>query len=289
MQEPVSDELDLRAIVAALWAGRWTLIGTTAAFSVLAVALALMKTPIYRAEAMVQVRDDVKSGGGFAAMATQFGALGDLAGLFGADNGDKALTLATIKSRTLIQQFIQDQALMPVLYEDLWDPEAKRWNVENPKKKPTLWHAHKLFIDDILRVSEDKKTGLVTIAVEWTDADVAATWVTELISRTNVYLRGKTIQESERNLTYLQQQLRQTGQVELQQAAYALVESEMKKLMLAKGNEEYAIKTIDPAQAPQRRIRPNRVLIAVSGFLLGGFTGLIILFVQSELRPRRPA
>ena len=287
--QTAGDELDLRALVRAIWHGRWIVLGSTFVCSVLAVVYALLLTPIYRAEAVVQVRNDTKSGGGLAAVAAQLGGFADLSSLLGGTESDRALTLATLKSRILIQAFLQEHALLPVLFEDLWDPETKRWTVDDPKEEPTLWLGHEIFVEDVLRVSEDRKTGLVMIAVEWHDAEQAAAWTTELIARTNAYLRERTIQESERNLAYLQQQLKQTGLVELQQAVYTLVESELKKLMLAKGSEEYAIKTIDPAQPPKRRYKPNRALIAVSGFMLGGFIGLLILFVRSELQPRPAA
>jgi uncharacterized protein involved in exopolysaccharide biosynthesis len=284
----IGDDLDLRKLVAALWGGRWILLGTTLAFTLTAVAWSLLLTPVFRAEALVQVRDETKpGGGGLTAVAAQLGGLAELIGGFDGGEKDKALTLATLKSRTLIQQFIRDERLMPVLFADKWDAETNDWS--DPEEAPSLWHGHRLFVEEVLRVGEDKKTGLVTIAVEWKDAQAAADWVTALVARTNAYLREKAVQESEKNLAYLQQQLRHTGQVELQQSVYALVESEMKKLMLAKGNEEYAIRTIDPAQPPQRKAKPNRGLMAVAGLFLGAFAGLVILFIRSELRPRYQA
>lgn len=286
-QQAAGDDIDLRKVIATVWDGRWIVVGTTFLCSVLAVAYALLQTPIYRAEAVVQIRNEAKSGGGLAAVAAQLGGFSDFAGLLGGTDADRALTLATLKSRTLIQGFIADNDLLPVLFDGAWDAEQKRWKKDDPKEQPTLWHGHKLFLDDVLRITDDKKSGLVTVAIEWRDADVAAEWATELISRANAYLREKAIQESERNLGYLQQQLKQTGQIELQQSAYTLVEAELKKLMLAKGNEDYAIKTIDPAQAPQRRFKPNRVLIAVGGFLFGVMAGLLGLYFRSRLRPER--
>lgn len=283
MHEEASDDLDLRRLIEAVWDGRWIVLGSTFACTLIAVVWSLLLTPVYRAEAVVQVRDETKSGGALAGVAAQLGGLAELVGGLGGTEKDKALTLATLKSRTLIQQFIQDEHLMPVLFEDDWNAAAKNW--DDPEDAPTLWHGHKLFVEDILRVGEDKRTGLVTVAVEWKDADAAAAWVTALISRTNAYLREKALQESEKNLAYLQQQLRHTGQVELQQSVYALVESEMKKLMLAKGYEEYAIRTIDPAQAPKRHFRPNRLLMVASGFIVGAFLGLL----GAQLKGAAPA
>ena len=50
--------------------------------------------------------------------------------------------------------------------------------------------------------------------------------------------------------------------------------------MLAKGNEEFAFKTVDPAVAPKDRIRPQRALIAIAGTLLGGLLGVLMVLVR---------
>src|SRR5687768_8677207 len=60
------DELDLKALLSALWRG-WKLITlSTVVGSVLALAYALLATKVYRAEALVQVRTE--TGGGGAAL-----------------------------------------------------------------------------------------------------------------------------------------------------------------------------------------------------------------------------
>lgn len=278
------DGIDLRQLIATLWDGRWWIMAATFVCSAIAVAYALLATPIYRAEALVQIREESKGGGGLRSLAAQLGGLADLAGLAGGSSGDRALALATLKSRVVIQAFIKDQNLLPELFEDKWDSNSKRWKVDDPKGEPTLWHGYKTFSESILKVSDDKKTGLVTVTIEWRNPDVAAAWATGLIAFTDNYLREKAILESNKNLDYLQQQLKQNGQVELQQAAYSLMESELKKLMLAKGGAEYAFKTIDPAQAPRLKSKPKRGMIAILGFLIGGFMGVVAVFVRNAFR-----
>lgn len=65
--------------------------------------------------------------------------------------------------------------------------------------------------------------------------------------------------------------------------AHTLVESELKKLMLAKAGGEYAIKTVAPAQAPKLRVRPKRTQIAVIGFMLGGVIGVLAVFTRNTI------
>lgn len=278
----IDDTVDLRQLLSMLWQGRWWIVTATVVSGIVAVAYALLAPVTYRAEAVVQVRQE-NSGGGLSSLASRYGDLAALAGLGGGTGGDRALALATLKSRVVIQAFIAENNLLPILFEKAWDSNNSRWKSETP---PTLWHGYKAFSEQLLKVSEDRKTSLVVIAIEWRDPEIAAAWVTELIARTNAYLRNKTIHEGQNNLDYLRNQAKQTSVVELQQAVYALMESELKKLMFASGSDEYIIQTIDPAQAPKLRIKPKRRQIVVAGLLLGGFLGVIALLLRGFFVPR---
>lgn len=288
--QPVpDDEIDLRELFLKLWRGKWLIVGVTFVCSAIAVTYALLAEPVFRSEALVQVRDDSKAGGGLGALASQFGGLADFAGVsLGGGGKDRAVVLATLQSRVLIQQFILDENLMPKLFPAHWNEAEKNWRVSDPKKIPTLMDAYTVFKKSLLRVGDDKKTGLITIAIEWRDPKEAAQWITSLISRTNAFLRNKAISEGERNLSYLQQQAKEASVVTVQQSMFGLIEVEIKKLMVAKGGDEYALKTIDPAQAPTKRIRPRRAQISVIGALLGGFLGIVLVLILNAFRATPP-
>jgi len=280
--EPYADEIDIRELIRTLWNGRWTIIACTVLFSVAAVVYALLLTPIYRSQALIQVRDE-SGGGGLGALSQQLGGLADIAGLSTGSGGNRAVSIATLQSRALVSDFIEDQNLLQQLYSDNWNAKKKQWDVRDQKDIPTLWAAYNLFIKSVLSVSDDKKTGLVTIAIEWKDPVAAQQWVVGLIAKTNAHLQAKAIQEAETNLAYLRGQVEETAVVPLQQALYTLLESEQKKLMIAKGSEEFALQTIDAADTPEKKIKPNRALIAILGFLLGGVTGAIIVMFRNRV------
>lgn len=282
----LEDHIDLRQLVQTLSQGRWWIAGATVVGTTIAIVVALMTDPVYQAQAVVQIRQESKFGQGMGAVTSPFGALMDIGGLSLGGGGDKAVAVATLKSRVIVQGFIRDRNLLPELFDDKWDADAKAWKSGDPEKAPTLWHGYNVFMRDMLKVGEDRKSGLYTIAIEWRDPQAAAAWVTELIARTNEHLRNQAVNEGEKNLAYLQQQVKQTGVVELQQAVYTLQESELKKLMLAKGGGEYAIKTIDPAQPPKQRLRPKRTQMVALGLLLGAFAGVVFVLARNALAPR---
>lgn len=288
-QEPVAtrsqeygDEIDLRELALRLWARKGLILLCTVIGAAVAVTYALLATPMFRAEATLSIRDDNQRGGLAAAAAGQLGGLADLAGLSVPGSKDKAVAIATLRSRALIEKFIADRKLVEVLL-----PPAVGGGLLGQKQPPTVWQAHSSFIDNYFKVTEDKKSGLITVSVEWKDPAQATAWVTEIVARANDRLRQVAIQESEKNLAYLEQQAKATNVVEIQQALYRLAETEIKKLMLAKGAGEYAFKTVDPAREPEKRFKPKRAIIAVIGTLFGGFLGVFLSLVLPDRR--RPA
>jgi uncharacterized protein involved in exopolysaccharide biosynthesis len=57
--------------------------------------------------------------------------------------------------------------------------------------------------------------------------------------------------------------------------------------MLARGNEEFAFKVIDPATPPKLRDSPKRAVISMVATLAGGFLGLLAVFLRKAVRERR--
>jgi len=267
------DEIDLRELLSRLWARAVLIALCTFIGAAGALLYAVTATPIFRAEAVLSLRED-EPASGLLGMAGQFGGLADLAGLSIPGSKDKSVAIATLRSRALIEQFISDNKLVDVLLEP-----GEGGGMMGGSSPRTVWEAHRKFVANVIRVTEDKKSGLVTVAVEWKDPQQATDWVTDIVARTNARLRSVAIDESEKNLAYLESQARSTNVIEIRQALFRLSENEIKKLMLAKGAGEYVFKTIDPARVPERRIWPKRALIAVAGTMAGGMIGVFLALV----------
>jgi uncharacterized protein involved in exopolysaccharide biosynthesis len=147
-----------------------------------------------------------------------------------------------------------------------------------------LWKANRLFSKKIRTVTEDRKTGMVTLTIEWTDPVVAAKWANDLVRLTNDYLRDKAIRESEQHIAYLNREAANTDVAEVRAAIYKVLESEIKNVMLAKGPGEYALKVIDPATPPEKKSGPTRSLWVLGGFLGGLVMAFTALFLREAWR-----
>jgi len=295
------DEIDLRELFGVLWAGKWLIVGVTTAAAIIAVVIAIMLPNIYRAEALLAPNQD-QGAGGLAALASQYGGLASLAGInLGGGQADKTgLGLEVLKSRKFVGDFIErHDLLVPLMAAEGWDAEsgelkidpdaydiaAKKWvrEVSPPKKTiPSTQEAYEEF-SDLFSVSQDKKSGFVTVSVEHYSPTVARQWVDWLVDDLNSEIMRQDVSEAEQAIEYLNKQIASTSLAELQTVFFRLIEEQTKTVMLAKVSSEYLLKTLDPAVAPEKKAKPKRALIAVLGTLLGGFLGIVIVLVRSSL------
>lgn len=280
---PEEDELSLIDLWDIVWKRKllWLTLGPLA--GIIGIIVALSSTDIYRSQVLLAPAGENESGGGLAALAGQFGGLASMAGVNIGGGSDTATAIATLKSRKFLLPYLADKELIKTLFRDEWDAESKTWIGASERRglegKPTEVELYKRFSENILKISEDKKTGMVTLGIEWEEPELTTQWANELSERINKHLREKAKAETEKNLTYLKQQLTETQVIEIRDSLYTLIESQTQNAMLANAKEEYAFRIIDPAFVPEVRIRPKRSLIVLASGMLGGFLGIFLCFV----------
>ncbi len=181
---------------------KFTVILITLVATGVALAAAFLMTPIYRAETLLVPVSEEQSAG-LQTLANQFGDLAALTGINVGRGKDKtAEYVAALKSRVVSVAFIKEQNLMPVLFADKWGKENKRWK-KDITDTPTEWKAFELWDEDIRRVTQDRRTGLVTLAIEWNDPSLAAKWANDLVKHVNARLRAEAIREVDKSIAYL--------------------------------------------------------------------------------------
>ncbi len=270
------DKISLRQVWRIIWRGKGTVIAATTIFALGSLAYALLAKEIYRAEVLLAPAAEQSTLG----IGGQLGGLAALTGVnLGVGEGDDVVALAVLQSREFARQFIEQLDLLPIFFEDEWDAENERWREDDPTAAPDVRDGVKFFHEEIFEVSEELRTGLVTLTIEWTDPDIAAEWASILVLRLNDRLRERALQEAQTNVDYLQSEMAKATLVTLQESIGRLLEAELPKLMLAKGNEEFAFKIVDPAFPPRLRVRPKRALTAIIGTILGGLLGIFIVLV----------
>jgi uncharacterized protein involved in exopolysaccharide biosynthesis len=292
--------IDLRELFHVLWAGKWLVGGFAFAAVVLATIVAFMLPNVYRAEALLAPNNQ-EGTDGLSALAAQYGGLAALAGveLGGGDVDKTAIGLEILKSRKFISDFItRHDLLVPLMAAEGWDRVTGRLEVDSDKYDPasSSWvrkvrppksivpssqEAYEEFMD-ILSVSQDSKTGFVTLAVEHYSPTIAKQWVDWLVDDLNAYVMQQDVTEAEHAIQYLNRQIENTALAELRGVFFRLIEEQTKTVMLAKMSNEYLLKTLDPAVAPELRFKPRRPLIILLVGMLGGFLGVISQLIRSK-------
>lgn len=268
--------------IARLWGDvrpRWLLLLLcTVVFGALALTFSFSISPTYRAEVLMAVAEDESSRAGLGGVVSQFGGLAGLAGVQLGRGNNRNEAVATLTSRALTEEFIRDNDLIRVLFANRWDADRQTWKTGLLRREPTLADALHYFDRRVRSVHEDRRTGLITLSIEWRNRQLAADWANELVHRLNSKLQTRAIAESRASLEYLEGELRKTDLVALREAAFTLTEQELKRIMAASIRDEYAMRVIDPAIAPDERdyTRPRRVRITLAAAAFGLFVGVII-------------
>lgn len=281
------DEIDLFELWETLVEGKWLILGCAALCFLAATALAFIMTPKYEAKLVASFAEDDAGGG--AGLSAQYAGLAEIAGIsLGGGGGSKEASLAFLQSRGFIEKFIEEEGLMTVLFAKSWDAEKKQWKVSEDEI-PTPWKAYDFFSKKVMNVTMDKKTNLLTLTITWKDRNQGVHWANELVRRANETLRQKSITETQSSLDFLQKELEKTSIVEVQNTIYRVMESQVKSMMMANTQEQFAFKVIDPAIAVDEDafVKPKRPLMMAIGLIGGIFFGSLLVFLRKAIRTHR--
>lgn len=268
-RQPSKDEVDLVELWNFAWGKKWLILVAMVVVAILATVVVSRMPNVYRAEVLLAPVPD--AGGGKSSGFSQLGGLAALAGVTIPSASSLDQDVAVLNSRNFLWSFIEENNLMPLLFSDQWDEAKGKWKVNDPKGHPTMWDAYRLLTTKgVLDVDAGKKGGMVSVAVEWRDADLAARWSNALVAKLNEYLRKKAIERSQENLRYLTEALEKTQIQEVRQAIFELISHEQKSSMLATTQKEFAFQVLDAAIAPDQKVKPKRTIIVVLSTLIAG-------------------
>lgn len=283
---------DLQILIARLSARRAWLITAVLVSTAAFVLAAFVMTPVYRA-ATVLISASEERNTMSSSLNSALGQLGGLASLAGitlgsSDNATEE-ALAVLRSRQFTERFISDLNLRPELFAEKWDAQRGEWKVR-AERQPTPARAFKRFAK-LRTIKQDKKTGLVTLQIDWKDRLKAAQWSNELARRLNAEMRARAIENAEAALKFLERELESTTVVETRQAINRLIEAQVRQRMIANVTQEYAFRVVDPALPADDDdpIRPQKVLLAMLGPLVGLVLGVLLALSAAWIADARTA
>ncbi|MCX8167293.1 MAG: Wzz/FepE/Etk N-terminal domain-containing protein, partial [Candidatus Micrarchaeota archaeon] len=188
MQENIrNDEIDLLDLLLVLAKRKKLILYLTFGCAFLTAIISLIMTPIHKAE--TKILPPQSSGGGIASqLISQMAGGLDIGGLAGKTPAD--LYVGMLKSRTIADRIID------------------RFDIMNKEKFKSRDSARSFVIEKKAKFQVDKKSGLITIAVEDKDpqraSDIANAYVEELKNLT----KGLAISEASQRRLFYEEQLK---------------------------------------------------------------------------------
>lgn len=278
-QKSLCEDIDLIVMVKVLWSYRWLSFIIIFISTSFAGVYCYVVPSLYNAQAVIApIADNNQS--------SLFGGLGGLAGLAGVvpriSSGDN--NLAIMKSVTFMKYFSEKRGIFNILYEGCWN-KNKGQNIDMrnqtsrcPEKKPGLLKQAEI-LRDMMKIVDDKKTGVITISFTFSDPEKAAYVVNNFVDEINEYLKIKAKTKIENNIIFLTRELLETKEIEIKNVLYSMLEKEIKSKKLVGGNIEFAFETIDRAYIPTNKVFPKTTKTLAIALFLGILLSLLVIFI----------
>ena len=292
------DEIDLRELFYVLLEGKWIIVSLTAFVSIIGVIYSLLLPNIYESKAMLV---PVNSSSGISGALGSYSGLAGLAGISlpsGGDEGNSAKAIQKISSLSFFENNILPNIHLPDLMavkswnsktntltfdDSIYDTNSNTWirDFSYPQQQiPSAQESFEVFKTAHLSLSEDKKSGFITLAIKHQSPFIAKQWVELVINEVNTFYRQKDKSESEKAVSYLNQQISSTNLSEIKEVLAQLLQEEIKKLSLIEANEYYVFDYIDPPAVMEEKSAPKRALICILIALFGGMLSMLLVLLR---------
>jgi hypothetical protein len=292
------DEIDLRELFYVLLEGKWIIVSLTAFVSIIGVIYSLSLPNIYQSNTILV---PVNSSSGISRALGSYSSLAGIAGISlpsGGDEGNSAKAIQKISSLSFFENNILPNIHLPDLMavkswnsktntlafdKNIYDTKSNTWirGFSYPQQQiPSAQESFEVFKTAHLSLIEDKKTGFITLAIKHQSPFIAKQWVELVINEVNAFYRQKDKSESEKAVSYLNQQISMTGLSEIKQVLAQLLQEETKKLTLIEANQFYVFDYIDPPAVMEEKSEPKRALISILSALLGGMLSILLVLIR---------
>ena len=291
-------EMTLNKLFKILLQGKWVIISITSIVSISTVLFSLYLPNIYKSEALLA---PVEPSDGISGALSNYSGLATLAGISIPSQSEENNAIKAIEKIHSLSFFennilpnIALEELMAINYwnsktkkivfdDDIYDELSKKWvrDFSYPQKLvPSAQESYEIFLEEHLNVSEDKKTGFISLSIKHESPYVAKEWTDLIISQINDFYRKQDKIKSTRSIEYLNTQLLETNFAEIKAVIAELLQQEIQKLALIESNEFYVFDFIDPPAVMEKKSEPTRSLISILGALFGGLLSVIVVLIQ---------
>lgn len=287
------DEIDLKELFNTILKYKYKI----AAFSfvvVLATLCYVLSIPnSYKSEVILAPQSDGKSSAsGLANLASLAGV--SLGGSTGKDPftmmettlRDYQFNKVLIEKYNLAEKLKNPENLVFALGIDSFYSKSKKTD-ENRTKEEIIFSANKQ-LNNILLLSEDKKSGLIILSAEYIDRffakELVDIYLEELISK----IKLQDMKEIDKQIDYYKKELSSTYDVSLKEQLSKSLSALMQKRVFSLANDYYFVSKLTDSRVAyiKEKTKPKRALILVvslvTSLILGIFMAFFLEFIRSN-------
>ena len=292
------DEINLLELFNVLFKQKIIIVSITVFVSIFGVIFSLSLSNIYTSKSILA---PVNASSGINGALGGYSALAGLAGvrLPSSDDDDNYIkAIHKISSLSFFENNILTNIYLPDLMavrswnpktnkvtydEDIFDTKSSTWirDYSYPRQQtPSAQESFEVFKRNHLNLNEDKKSGFVTLSIKHQSPYIAKQWAELVVNEINNYYRQKDKLESEKAVSYLNQQILSTSLTEIKEVLAQLLQEETKKLTLIEANQFYVFDYIDPPAVMEKKSEPKRLLICILSAVLGGMLSIVFVLIR---------
>lgn len=303
------DEMNLVELLETIWQGRKTIVSVTGLFTAIAVLIALIMPNKYSASVTILPETESRGMGQLA----QFAGLASLAGVNLGAVSEVQLYPAIIKSDRVLRDVIYRQ------YETArFDHPVnliEYWEFDEDSPEENFEKAFKKLRENVVSVSVARDTRLVTLSVETEEpklsADIANAiadrldqfmvshrrtkaseqrqWIEDRMKEVEVQLAAseealREFREANRRIldspALMLQEGRLMRDVEVNNAIYVELKKQLEATKIQEIRDMPIIQVLDYARIPIEKSGPNRRMIVLIAFVVGGMISVAMVFVS---------
>lgn len=288
------DEIDLLEIIRLCINGKWMIIASTVLFSIFSILYSLSIPNVYESRALLAPINQSAN--------QTIGSYRQLAGLAGVNLGtpegsnNSTKALKKLSSLSFFENNILPKIFLPNLMAlenwnhetntisynlDKYDTQSKTWvgYPLNWSNSPTPQESFLVF-NSLLQISEDSKSGFISLSITHESPIIAKAWVDIIINEINDFYRLKDKSETERAVIYLNDQLSSSSLSEIKEILADLLKKELQKLTLIEANKDYVFEYIDPPAVMEQKSGPTRSRICILGAFIGSLIGVFLVLIK---------
>jgi len=260
------DEIDVLGLIQTLGEEKWLLFGLPFVCACIAAVISLYIPPMYTAIATFVVPD--KQSNSASAVLDQLGGLGGLAGSL--SKSPTEMYVAFMQSNTVQDEIITELDLMQ-RYQTI--------TKEDTRKK----------LLSLVKITTDKKSGLITIQAQDKSADIAAKLANSYLKPFRAFLNRMSLEEAHLRRDFFAQQIAVIAQRPFRDpfVQSTLMNSMIKQYETARideARESQILFPVDIAKIPEKRSSPKKVQLVLMVGFVAFFAILLWIFIKRALR-----